>query len=217
MHYRRLRKHGSTTVPQRVNKPGPKPDPSKPYSKHKPPTPRVYEEKTHCPQGHPYDDENTYVDDSGYKHCRTCRRERMAVRRPATLGQGGHNAAKTHCPRGHEYTAENTIRSKDDRRFCRACYNANNPRRVARKYGISVEKVEEMLRDQDDQCAICLVPFDGKTPDIDHDHSCCPGQKACGKCVRGLLCHGCNVGLGYFGDAVVRLRAAISYLESFQQ
>jgi HNH endonuclease len=33
--------------------------------------------KTHCPQGHPYDEENTYIHRTATKtmrHCRTCRR-----------------------------------------------------------------------------------------------------------------------------------------------
>lgn len=30
--------------------------------------------KTHCPQGHPYDEENTYVTPSGVRQCRTCRK-----------------------------------------------------------------------------------------------------------------------------------------------
>ena len=29
--------------------------------------------KTHCPRGHPYDEENTYVDPLGRRHCRECR------------------------------------------------------------------------------------------------------------------------------------------------
>lgn len=29
---------------------------------------------THCPKGHEYSDENTYVDKSGTRHCRTCNR-----------------------------------------------------------------------------------------------------------------------------------------------
>lgn len=32
--------------------------------------------KTHCPQGHPYDAANTYVNDKGYRACRTCVRAR---------------------------------------------------------------------------------------------------------------------------------------------
>jgi hypothetical protein len=27
---------------------------------------------------------------------------------------------------------------------------------------------------------------------VDHDHTCCPGEYTCGKCVRGLLCDDCN-------------------------
>lgn len=32
--------------------------------------------------------------------------------------------------------------------------------------------------------------------------------------VRGMLCHGCNVGIGYFGNSPDKLRAAIIYLEN---
>jgi hypothetical protein len=31
-------------------------------------------EKTHCPQGHPYSSENTYVYPSGHRRCRACSR-----------------------------------------------------------------------------------------------------------------------------------------------
>lgn len=37
--------------------------------------------KTHCPQGHPYNTENTYFTKKGYRMCRTCNAEREA-RRP---------------------------------------------------------------------------------------------------------------------------------------
>lgn len=42
--------------------------------------------RTHCPQGHPYDAENTYVTPSGSRDCRACRRaasRRAAARRKA--------------------------------------------------------------------------------------------------------------------------------------
>ncbi|MFB7178476.1 endonuclease domain-containing protein [Streptomyces sp. NPDC056257] len=74
-----------------------------------------------------------------------------------------------------------------------------------------------MLEGQGNCCAVCRSGFtEGDRPHIDHDHSCCPGKKPCGKCVRGLLCGRCNTGLGQFKDSMTFLRAAISYLESFR-
>lgn len=35
---------------------------------------------THCPQGHEYTGENTYISPSGYRVCRTCHAEREAKR-----------------------------------------------------------------------------------------------------------------------------------------
>lgn len=33
--------------------------------------------RTHCPQGHPYDDANSYIPTSGFRHCRACMAERQ--------------------------------------------------------------------------------------------------------------------------------------------
>lgn len=38
-------------------------------------------EKTHCPQGHPYDAQNTKVY-KNRRYCRTCQRDRNAARKP---------------------------------------------------------------------------------------------------------------------------------------
>ncbi len=35
-----------------------------------------WRDKTHCPHGHPYDEENTYVSPDGKRHCRACNRLR---------------------------------------------------------------------------------------------------------------------------------------------
>lgn len=164
-----------------------------------------------CPQGHPYSPENTYVDKHGYKHCRTCRRERMQGRRTPGVGQGGHNKAKTCCPQGHEYTSENTAIYRG-RRACRTCARANNAIQIIKKYGITAEQYEAMFTAQEGKCAVCRVELMAR-PDIDHDHKCCSGAKACGKCVRGLLCRDCNIGISRFEDDPVLLRAAAEYLD----
>lgn len=62
-----------------------------------------------------------------------------------------------------------------------------------------------------EQCGIC-GRSDRKLV-IDHDHRCCPSEVACGRCVRGLLCHGCNVALGIFRDDPRLLRLAARYIE----
>jgi recombination endonuclease VII len=45
---------------------------------------------------------------------------------------------------------------------------------------------------------MCRREFEDGLIHIDHDHGCCQERnRSCGKCVRGLLCHRCNIALGY--------------------
>ena len=68
--------------------------------------------------------------------------------------------------------------------------------------GITEEQFDRMLNEQCYACAICRRPFGDKRVCIDHDHAHCPGPvnghtRACGDCVRGLLCVRCNIWLGW--------------------
>ena len=86
-----------------------------------------------------------------------------------------------------------------------------------KRKGLTRQKFELMLSSQSCRCAICGSPFDDETkPHIDHDHTCCPQNEACPACVRGLLCHHCNMGLGRFRDSPALLIKAAEYLESFK-
>lgn len=174
--------------------------------------------KTHCPQGHEHNGENTYVDKKGYQHCRRCTREQMRRIRAdiPSVGRGHVNAVKTHCPKGHEYTEENTYRNPQGRRWCRACSRLNLKIQNVKRYGITPEDVTQMLKGQNNECKICTLEFGAeRVPHIDHDHTCCPSGESCGKCIRGLVCNNCNQGLGRFQDSPEILRAAADYLERF--
>lgn len=79
-----------------------------------------------------------------------------------------------------------------------------------RKHGLLPDEFYKLIEAQGGSCAICPT----LEPDhVDHDHSCCPGPRSCGKCVRGVLCGNCNRGLGQFKDDPDRLRRAVGYLE----
>lgn len=93
--------------------------------------------KTHCPKGHPYDEENTRIriapSGNEMRSCKQCGRD---ARSPTGKINPliAANAAKTHCPQGHEYTPENTIidysvGGKNGGRRCRACRNERQRQR----------------------------------------------------------------------------------------
>lgn len=87
-------------------------------------------EKTHCPAGHAYDDENT-LRYKNRRYCRQCRRDRdWAAYEPTGTPQPAvRNRAKTHCNRGHEFDDKNTYVTKDGRRQCRQCRRDRDARR----------------------------------------------------------------------------------------
>jgi hypothetical protein len=72
---------------------------------------------------------------------------------------------------------------------------------------------EAMVAQQGGGCAFCSKPHTDDEPlRVDHDHACCPGRGSCGRCVRWLLCHGCNTGLGNFGENVDAMLKAVELL-----
>ena len=86
-----------------------------------------------------------------------------------------------------------------------AGWTARNPDkalnlRLRARFNIDLIDYNRMLKAQNGACAICKrLPKLGKRLVVDHDHSCCSSpRKACGKCVRGLLCQRCNFFLGIF-------------------
>jgi hypothetical protein len=85
---------------------------------------------------------------------------------------------------------------------------------VLNRYGLTTEQYDGLLNKQNGVCAICKKPETfRKNLAIDHDHTCCPTHKSCGKCIRGLLCSRCNQALGLFKDDVLALESAIKYLQ----
>ncbi len=78
--------------------------------------------------------------------------------------------------------------------------------RLQKKYGITVEQFDRMMKRQDGRCAICgREPKPGKRLAVDHDHKT--------HRVRGLLCFTCNRYKVAKNDAL-SAQAVVAYLLS---
>jgi len=111
------------------------------------------------------------------------------------------------------------------RNNCRKCENIKRKLRPSgseeymrrydlnRRYGITLEKYENMWVFQDGKCAICDRKLSkkrtvGRQPDtacVDHCHKT--------KEVRAILCNMCNGAIGAFNEDPEVLKRAIDYLE----
>jgi hypothetical protein len=96
-------------------------------------------------------------------------------------------------------------------------HRREHPEKLARsnlaRYGITLEDLDQLLRDQDYLCAICsrpeqIVDYRTKKPQrlsVDHDWKT--------GLIRGLLCSSCNTGIGKLDHDVEILQHAIGYLQ----
>lgn len=109
--------------------------------------------------------------------------------------------------------ASNTEKIKEQKRQ----YRATGRHKVA-QYKLK-KSIQELLAEQDNKCAACKRPReDGETFFVDHDHNCCSTNRdVCGKCVRGLICRGCNSALGFVKDSEETLQKLIEYLQRYKQ
>lgn len=114
----------------------------------------------------------------------------------------------------NEFAADAT-RSRGVQAFCTPCRSAHRSTRyhanpvvkagrknseLKRKYGITSEQRDAMLKAQGWRCAICEAPFtDSRTTHVDHSHTT--------GVVRGLLCARCNINLPILEDEAWRSRA----------
>lgn len=91
-----------------------------------------------------------------------------------------------------------------------------NMSRRLRRHSLSTDTFWQLYELQSAKCAVCEIVLRFSEVRIDHDHRCCAGSRSCGKCVRGLVCHLCNVGMGALGDDAAGIQKALLYLLAWQ-
>ena len=112
---------------------------------------------------------------------------------------------KDHYQEHKEYWKENAIKTWESRR--------NNI--LLDTYNITLAQYREMFEKQGGKCYICGLHQTKlkRALGVDHNHSCCPGKKSCGKCIRKLLCSSCNNAIGALRDSPELLRKSAIYVE----
>ena len=103
-------------------------------------------------------------------------------------------------------------------------YNSKPPTKESKdyifryKHGIERDQILAILEEQI-YCKICKTELLKKDRDwvVDHDHNCCPKNKSCDNCRRGVICQPCNKVLGFAKDNIETLQAAIEYLEEYKR
>lgn len=106
-----------------------------------------------------------------------------------------------------KWLAALTPEKKEQRRACGRKY----------RFNLTPEAYAAMLEQQNGRCRICGLIFgieNSSRPRVDHDHTCCPGRRTCGKCTRGLLCLRCNNALGWYENNLDLLQAYLDHQKS---
>jgi hypothetical protein len=155
--------------------------------------------KTHCKRGHLRSPENLYAG-GACKECSIAYAKENYRKNPELFKK-----------RAKLWNEKNPRdQNKERARFRK--YHKDHPevgRRLRLKdKGWTPLMVEEKKKEQNNSCAICKKKF-VETPHADHKHVVPPEP-------RGLLCHHCNVVLGFVFEDTKILRNAIKYINKYK-
>lgn len=148
--------------------------------------------------------------ESGNTWCKPCNTAYARAWRKANPEKWAEQRAKSNARSRARYASDPLYKAHVDARNLAAQDKHREASAIRRRlYGIPRSTFQNMLRNQSERCAVCANPLEqGRRTHVDHDHTT--------GFVRGLLCAGCNTGLGCFADNPEKLLAAAEYLLRFQ-
>lgn len=140
----------------------------------------------------------------------------MPLRKPDLIGPRMKNRAfySAHLrkrKKHQEWLKRNKQRVLDGKnRWAKNNYEKIRHYGLKNNYSSSLQEYELIWKSQGYLCAICKRPKlpEEKTFCLDHNHVT--------KKNRGILCHKCNMGIGYFKESVESLQHAVEYLEKWK-
>ena len=154
--------------------------------------------------------------------CPDCRTHCGSCGEPKGSGDARHTLCGNCRAKGKVCQTCGANPAHQNRRECWPCLSANGEgaKNRDRVYNLPPGWFDQKMAEQGSVCEISGLPetsvnkSTGNTYPlaIDHDRSCCPGNRSCGKCLRGLIRRNLNAALGMFGDDPDLLEAAAAYI-----
>lgn len=130
---------------------------------------------------------------------------------PDKVKAHARKSAEKHRERVRTYKKSWTENNKDHVKQKQRDWYEKSKRRIKslylqREFGITIEEYEHMAQAQNGACLLCgdLPNVRDKSLAVDHCHKT--------KKIRGLLCRGCNVGIGNLKDDPILLDKAAAYI-----
>lgn len=168
-----------------------------------------------------YDQPPLLGDDNPGKICSKCKKLKPygEFYRRSDRPSGIHSRCKECSNADHaRYMQENSEKMLAyQRKYLKEHPEKTRQHNLKAKFGLTQADYDELLAKQGNVCAGCGTDIPGGKKNLyfhfDHDHSCCPGIKTCGECIRGLLCSRCNCALGLVDDNPNLLRRLADYVE----
>lgn len=127
-----------------------------------------------CPQGHPYNEENTYiVPGLGWRQCKICKNEINRRKRNYRRRFGiTANLDRTHCVNGHEFIDENISVGNDGDIVCLPCVRPNKAKNQLIRWGryknakgsFTLTQLESKLEYYGYKCYLCGSEYE----QVDH-------------------------------------------------
>jgi len=141
------------------------------------------------------------------KRCSVCKQEKLLSEfRQDLFGKEESSGRCEQCCR--KVFKANYERQKQNKKFVQDVYVRNRKNDLKRKYGITPEDYNALYEKQNGCCAICGRHQSKFKYSLNVDHNSETGH------IRGLLCSGCNPGLGHFEKDPELLIKAYHYLRT---
>jgi hypothetical protein len=152
--------------------------------------------------------------DGLYFVCNSCDKTRGNVRRRNNADRKNIDIPKVKKCADCKVEKPNHLFGKDrctESGLASQCKSCSKNRMLLWNYGVGLEWFDKLLESQGGRCALCGTDTPGGQGGFHVDHDHLTGKN------RELLCHGCNVMLGFAKDSTEILQKAIDYLNKHKE